>query len=312
MPVGLVHGARSGRGAARLDELVADREQDDARCRVHPQPSTAQRGSERELAGAEPGAGREHHVARAHVRAAGRTCWPATAGRCIETRAVPRSVSSSGTTASAPIGSGAPDAIRTAVPGTSRSGPPCPAGRRARPAATARSRSRHRDVSCAATAYPSREATASAGRSCVAATSAARMQPTASCSTTSSGGTGPTAASTAARWSCTDLMRAFCPARAGQPASLAGSATNSASQARKSGPRSGRSDRDLHDGLEVVEPVTGVVPAPAEHHAVHAAALVAGMSRASRGRRSAGSRRRGRARCARAPRTPRGAARTGR
>ena len=102
---------------------------------------------------------------------------------------MPWSVNSRETTASAPEGMGAPDAMRIAVPGTRAAGSTAPArissvtGSVTGVSKVAPSQSRTR------TAYPSHADRSATGRLKGACTSSASTQLTASTSLTSSGGT---------------------------------------------------------------------------------------------------------------------------
>ncbi len=127
--------------------------------------------------------------------------------REIVTVCSPPSVHSTGTTASAPAGTGAPVITRTAAPGTT-AGATVPAptspvtGRVTGSRSLACSRSAHR------TAYPSIAELVNTGRSISARRSCASTAPSASSSPTVSGGSGPTPSRIAARYASTLLTGA--------------------------------------------------------------------------------------------------------
>ena len=101
-----------------LDQLAAGADHQHARTGPHEHPIASDRGEQRDLLRAERGAGTERRRIRRRGprRHAGciRRCAP---GGGSSTRATPRLVSSSGMTASAPVGIGAPVMMRIARPG---------------------------------------------------------------------------------------------------------------------------------------------------------------------------------------------------
>src|SRR5690606_6856138 len=170
----------------------------------------------------------------------------------MRTETVPPSVSSTGTTVSAPAGIGPPVMMRTAWPGPT-------ARRSSAPAATSAitgSVTGTSAMSLARTAYPAMAGLANGGSGTGEVTSSARVAPSACSRSSSSGASGRTVARMSARCASTDFIEEL-----SQPGEELG---------RQVGPLGG----ELHDGAQVVELVAGVVAAAAEQHAVHGAALV--------------------------------------
>ena len=99
------------------DELVTRGDDGDPRARVHRQLGDVGRRREGEVARAEPGARAQDDGRRcACPRPGGGASGPTSGARHIATSLAPPSVSSTGTTASAPSGIGAPVMIRSAWP----------------------------------------------------------------------------------------------------------------------------------------------------------------------------------------------------
>ena len=117
----------------------------------------------------------------------------------MRTTSVPASVRSTGTTASAPAGIGAPVMIRMAVPGRTSSVARKPAGTSSITVSDTGADSVAEPMSAARTAYPSIEELSNDGRGHGAATSSASTQPCAAMSGTSSGVSGSTPARIRAR-----------------------------------------------------------------------------------------------------------------
>src|SRR5579875_2688358 len=205
-----------------------------------------------------------------------RTHSPVRAGRWIATRASPRSVSSSGMTASAPAGIGAPVMIRIASPG------PIPE-RAFAPAATSPITCRCTGdsplasrVSIARTAYPSIAELSKPGSGKSALMFSASSSPCASSSVSSIVSMEPMPSSTIAR--CSSTVRAYDPcvwssAKSRVPSTVLGLILPQ--PGAEVGSDVGVSDGELNDRLDVVEAVAGVVAAAAERDAVDGHALVA-------------------------------------
>ena len=119
---------------------------------------------------------------------------PTAGAERTPTSATPWSVNSRATTASAPAGTGAPDAMRIAVPGTRAAGSTTPARISSVTGRVTGASSAAREQSEARTAYPSQAARSATGRLKGARTSSASTQDTASASWTSRGGCWSTAA----------------------------------------------------------------------------------------------------------------------
>ena len=155
-------------------------------------------GQRGEVPGGEPHARGQQHRAGRRSEPASRTYSPAARGaRDRDACRRRRSVSSTGTTASAPSGTGAPVMMRTAVPGRAsrdRRAPPRSRRRSAAPPAQRPSPS----TSAARTAKPSICELRNGGRAIGDVTSAAVTRPSASASGTGSAGRSRSGASSAA------------------------------------------------------------------------------------------------------------------
>ena len=215
---------------------------------------------------------------------AGRRRRPGGSATC----ASPPSVDSTGTTASAPRGSGAPVMIRIDCPGARLSALVLPGGdvaddRQRRPVRP-RWRRPRRPPGPRSRPWPS---WSKPGRSTSLATSSASTQPCASSSPMSMRGSRRTVARMRARCCSTVITTSAAPPRR----------RSRRATSQKSGAELAVLAGQPDDGLEVVQPVAGVVAAAARRRRRGRRRRWSGRRPAPAARRSAGSRRRGRAGC---------------
>src|SRR5690348_4537682 len=132
-------------------------------------------------------------------------CCPSTGALLIVTVCVPPSVHSTGTTASAPAGTGAPVMIRTANPGCTTIDAALPAARSPETCNCTGAVSEAAATSACRTAYPSIAELSNGGIEPVATTSSASTQPCASLRVSGNGCSASTVRRISSRCSSTDL-----------------------------------------------------------------------------------------------------------